>query len=381
MAALLLFLLSVCPQMNSVRRPCCNDCTDMVSPLPCHIGCIGMASPHSSFLCVLVCNKCSDILSSGCKDNICPVSCYYTTKRCILPGALCNKNSRKRFCEFDDLKKLQNQCGSYEAIEHIPRFQDRIRVSTKPNQFISPLFELGGPAALHTSSTDMRSSTAKCGAILISDRYLLTAAHCMASKEHRLTGISLGRDNLDENTSNGIDNYVIQETHIHPNYNRSSGTNYNDIAILKTNRKVIYSKKIWPYCLPDKNQVLDDFLPVVIAGWGHVNQTHTTSSIKTAFVRLVESSRCESLFHAQGIDHIIKFQYPNGLANKILCAGRNGVDACEGDSGGPMSHKDRNGIQTAIGIVSNGIANCPEFPTIPGFYTNISNFIDWIYDT
>ncbi|CAL4130244.1 unnamed protein product, partial [Meganyctiphanes norvegica] len=317
-----------------------------------------------------------------CKDDLGTVPCSDIVKnsQCPTYAVLCQKSCG--LCSSqDNPSNVKRECGSYEAIEHIPRLQERIRVSSKPNKYVSPLLELGGPAALHTSSTDMRSSTAKCGALLISDRYLLTAAHCMTSKEHRLIGISLGRDNLDENTSSGIDNYQIQDTHIHPSYDTSSGMNYNDIAILKTNRKVIYSKKIWPYCLPEKNQVLDDYLPVTIAGWGHVNQTHTSSYIITAFVKLVESSRCESLYHEKGIDHLINLQYPNGLADKIICAGRNGVDACEGDSGGPMSHQGGDGIQTAIGVVSNGIANCPEFPTIPGFYTNIGNYVDWIYDT
>ncbi|CAL4197333.1 unnamed protein product, partial [Meganyctiphanes norvegica] len=190
------------------------------------------------------------------------------------------------------------------------------------------LNEHGGVAALHSSKTDLRSRTAKCGAVLVSDRYLLTAAHCMAESEG-LISISLGRENLDERPNPGPDSYQIVEKHIHPQYNRARNS-YNDIAIVKTDRKVEFSKKIWPYCLPDRNKVLDDYTTLEISGYGFVNQSHTASVLRTAFVRLVYNPRCKTMWKQSGrYDNLQRFSYPQGLTHQIVCAGRRGVDACE----------------------------------------------------
>ncbi|CAL4217974.1 unnamed protein product, partial [Meganyctiphanes norvegica] len=66
--------------------------------------------------------------------------------------------------------------------------------------------------------------------------------------------------------------------------------------------------------------------------------------------------------------------------NQILCGGRQGVDACEGDSGGPMTFQNSVGLQTVVGVIASGFM-CPIEPRFPGFYSNIANYIDWIYAT
>ncbi|CAL4087437.1 unnamed protein product, partial [Meganyctiphanes norvegica] len=197
-----------------------------------------------------------------------------------------------------------------------------------------------------------------------------------------LTGISLGRTNLNVSPLPGRDTYDIEAVYPHPDF-RSAPNDYADIAIIKTNRPVKYTENIWPFCLPEKNQVFKDFLIVNIAGWGVVNQSRTSPLIQTAFVNLVENSRCERIWrkHAQEhFDSLTTFSYPQGLTNQLLCAGREGVDACNGDSGGPMFHQDDEGLHTIIGVIAKGI-KCSTEPIVPGFYTNIANYIDWIYST
>ncbi|CAL4084052.1 unnamed protein product, partial [Meganyctiphanes norvegica] len=275
-----------------------------------------------------------------------------------------------------------SDCGSFEAVSHQPPKEASSHLSLIGDRVIdnsSPLTDIGGTAALHSSATNLGASTQFCGASLISDRFLLTAAHCIDDSKRPFT-ISLGREDLDDNPIPGINTYGVKNVHVYPGYKNAS-TDYNDIAILETDRSVQYNEKIWPYCLPEKNQVLSDYFPVQIAGWGMVNQTHKPSLINTAFVKLVENSRCEREWLKLASPNyalVRKKQYPEGLTQQILCAGRLGVDSCKGDSGGPLSFQSSNGRQTVLGIISNGV-RCPILPTLPGFYTNIANYIDWIY--
>ncbi|CAL4217977.1 unnamed protein product, partial [Meganyctiphanes norvegica] len=139
---------------------------------------------------------------------------------------------------------------------------------------------------------NLRFSTHICGASLVSDRYLLTAAHCVTG-HRRSFSISLGREDLKENQRSVRNEYAIQDVYIHPAFRSTTPKNrYNDIAILKTDRKVQYNDKIWPFCLPDRNQVYNDFMSVYIAGWGKVNQAHKSPTLQVARVNLVENSRC-----------------------------------------------------------------------------------------
>ena len=68
----------------------------------------------------------------------------------------------------------------------------------------------------------------------------------------------------------------------------------------------------------------------------------------------------------------------------MFCAGeeKGGIDSCQGDSGGPLvvpNQSDSGQITYQIaGIVSWGIG-CAK-PGLPGVYTKVSNYIDWIED-
>ena len=59
-----------------------------------------------------------------------------------------------------------------------------------------------------------------------------------------------------------------------------------------------------------------------------------------------------------------------------------GVDACFGDSGGPILAQDANGKWLQVGIVSGGTVGDPACGSMtrPGFYARVGNYTNWIKD-
>lgn len=69
-----------------------------------------------------------------------------------------------------------------------------------------------------------------------------------------------------------------------------------------------------------------------------------------------------------------------GISNSQYCANHpnNSQDSCAGDSGGPLQIMDNYGTAKVVAIVSFGV-NCREpIPELPGVYTRVSNYIEWI---
>ncbi|KAF2894687.1 hypothetical protein ILUMI_11488, partial [Ignelater luminosus] len=104
-----------------------------------------------------------------------------------------------------------------------------------------------------------------------------------------------------------------------------------------------------------------------VMGWGVVKFgfAETSNQLRYADVKIFNDSRCKSIYKSL-------YGHHRYIGPRMVCAGwkRGGKDACQGDSGGPLIHK---GLQ--IGIVSWG-DDCGTY--VPGVYTRISLFAEWI---
>ncbi|CAH1153664.1 unnamed protein product [Phaedon cochleariae] len=210
-----------------------------------------------------------------------------------------------------------------------------------------------------------------CGGSLISDRHILTAAHCVHNRKD-LYLARVGELDLYSNDE-GADPEDIRliKAKIHENYSPVQFT--NDIAILTLERKP-RNPRVLPVCLPHAEPLRSNtFLKYspVVAGWGALYFNGPSSSVlQVAEIPVIDTGHCQRAFGKQ-----------TTIDERILCAGwLNGMkDSCQGDSGGPLMFGKSQGKSLTfyqIGIVSYGF-RCAESGW-PGVYTRVTKFIDWI---
>ncbi|XP_063587270.1 clotting factor G beta subunit-like [Penaeus indicus] len=92
-------------------------------------------------------------------------------------------------------------------------------------------------------------------------------------------------------------------------------------------------------------------------------------------VEVVPQSECnEAYFGDAQTNLFFQADYPEGITNRLLCAGKIN-DVCRGDSGGPLVLNE-GGIMQEVGVVSTGYG-CGE-ARFPSIYTRVDQYTQWI---
>ncbi|XP_065331517.1 uncharacterized protein LOC135933960 [Cloeon dipterum] len=253
-------------------------------------------------------------------------------------------------------------------------------------------FVLGGLAAVkgrhtwhaHITIGSQKLGLNSCGGSLISDKAVLTAAHCLYVDEKLASPIdlhvTLGMWNLSAPHESSRQFQQPQRIILSKGYDPTSRNFRHDVAVLTFSKPFRFTDDVKPICLWKFEEDIDDIADEtgVVVGWGLTDGYKRTQVL-------------------QRLDLTIRSNYDCFLQNRPFfsthlkpglnfCAGNsNGTNACNGDSGGGLMV--RRGARWFLrGIVSFGKSKISEaFPDGPvcdpryySLFTDIAPFLPWI---
>ncbi|XP_069947151.1 chymotrypsin-like protease CTRL-1 [Cherax quadricarinatus] len=230
----------------------------------------------------------------------------------------------------------------------------------------------GSDAGLHQFPWQalVRLSSGFCGGILINQRFVLTAAHCVDSMvlpNGALPEVVLGEHDRSRGDETPYTQVVPAVRVIpHDKYGHSTSPKDHDIGLIElaTEVDLEVTRNIAPACPPDQDLNYDN-LTVTVSGWGYTSfPGHKAEVLQKVEMQTVPQEVCRRQYEA-GV-----------ITDNMICAAALNKDSCFDDSGGPLMTKVGQHWQV-VGIVSFGPSTCGN-PKVSGVYTKIINYLPWI---
>ncbi|XP_053696258.1 chymotrypsin-like [Sabethes cyaneus] len=212
--------------------------------------------------------------------------------------------------------------------------------------------------------SDFIAGTGLCGGSVLTNNFILTAAHCVQNALGGTAIIGAHNRTANEPSQQRIA-FGAAGIKIHSGY---TPTNIrNDIAVVQLNSAIVFNARVQPARIPSAgdSRTFAEYTGTV-SGFGRTSDDSQATSAVLRFTTnlILPQERCLESWDASLVQ-------PQNLCLSSYV----GRSPCNGDSGGPLTVSDGRSLQ--VGIVSFGSPGGCSIG-IPSVHVRVTYYRDWI---